>query len=153
MDFFNVSFASILSMLALGNVVGDEPKTEPQIAKISTYNLPAIYGQWQLQLDKTDPNQPNCHERYNFGRDEVFVVQSGGEKTYGKYLYSDTGNGLPAIALQTKYDNNLTDCSGNQIDQTGDIMVSYVKYQGDIMYLCYDSEGKECSMKLHRILP
>lgn len=152
MDVMSVSFASILSMLALSGVVGDE-KVDTQIAKISTHSLPIVYGQWQLQLDKLDPNQPNCQERYNFGRNQQFVGQSGGEMTYGKYLFSDTGNGLPAIAIQTKYDNNLVDCSGNQIDQAGDIMVAYVKYEGNVMHWCSDDAGKQCNMTLFRVLP
>lgn len=153
MEVSTISFASILSMLALSGAVGNEPKVEPQVAKISTYHLPTIFGQWQLQLDKKDPKQANCQERYNFGRNDSFVGQSGGEMTYGKYLFSDTGNGLPAIAIQTKYDNNLTDCSGNQIDQTGHILVAYVKYHGNVMHWCDDSDGKHCHMTLYRVLP
>lgn len=152
MDMISVSFASILSMLALSGMVSND-KAETQIAKISTHSLPIIYGQWQLKLNKTDPSQASCQERYNFGRNQQFIGQSGGEMTYGKYLFSNTSNGLPAIAIQTVYDNNLVDCSGNQIDQAGDMLVAYVKYEGNVMHWCRDDAGKQCSMTLFRVLP
>ncbi|WP_394260943.1 hypothetical protein [Moraxella boevrei] len=153
MDFMNVSFASILSMLAMGGAV-EQPTEKPQVAKISTHVLPSIAGQWQLQISQKDPTQPHCQERYNFGRDQIFQGQSGKEMSYGKYLFSDTGNGLPAIAIQTEYDNNAKDCSGNQVDQTGDILVAYVKtVDNNTMQWCSDSDGKNCGMTLQRILP
>ena len=104
-------------------------------------------------VDKTDAAQPSCQERYNFGRDQQFIGSSGQEFTYGKYLYADTGDGLPALAIQTQYDNNATDCSGNRVDQTGDILVAYVKQQGEQMQWCKDSKGTRCDMTLQRVLP
>lgn len=153
MDFMNMSFAGLLSMLALGSATGNTAQPKQQEAQVTTYTLPSIAGQWQLALEKKDPNQPNCQERYHFGREQVFRGQSGKEFTYGKYLFSDTGNGLPALAIQTEYDNNEADCSGNQIDQRGDILLAYVKKEGNTMYWCSDAEGKKCEMKLNRVLP
>ena len=69
------------------------------------------------------------------------------------HLYADTGDGLPALAIQTQYDNNATDCSGNRVDQTGDILVAYVKQQGEQMQWCKDSKGTQCAMTLYRVLP
>ena len=153
MDLMNISLVGILSMLAMGGSLPDDTKTQQQVAQVSTYILPNIAGQWQLQLDKPDPMQASCQERYNFGRDQQFIGSSGQEFTYGKYLYSATGDGLPALAIQTQYDNNETDCSGNRVDQTGDILVAYVKQQGEQMQWCKDSEGKQCDMTLSRVLP
>lgn len=153
MDLMNISMVGILSMLAMGGTLPDESKSQQQVAQVSTYILPNIAGQWQLQLDKTDPMQASCQERYNFGRDQKFIGSSGQEFTYGKYLYAPTSDGLPALAIQTQYDNNATDCSGNRVDQTGDILVAYVKQQGDQMQWCKDSRGTKCDMTLSRVLP
>lgn len=152
MDVFNITFASILSMMAMNGMTG-EGASASQVAQVSTYLMPAIAGQWQLNLAKTDPNQLGCQERYNFGRDQQFMGSSGREFTFGKYLYSNATDGLPALAIQTTYDNNAKDCSGKQVDQTGDILVAYVKQDGDTMQWCNDSEGKTCDMTLHRVLP
>ncbi|ELA08823.1 hypothetical protein MOMA_00385 [Moraxella macacae 0408225] len=159
MDFMNVSFASILSMLAMGGGV-EQPSEKPQVAKVSTYVLPSIAGQWQLQLNQKqlnqkDPALSNCQERYNFGRNDIFLGQSGKEMSYGKYLFSDIDKDkkLYVIAIQTKYDNNAKDCSGDQIDQTGDIFLMHVKVDNNTMQWCNDSEGKQCNMTLKRILP
>lgn len=152
MEFLNVTFASILSMMAMGDLTG-EARGAPQVARVSTYVLPPIVGQWQLALDKQDPKQSGCQERYNFSREQLFTGSSGKEFTFGKYLYSGDSDGLPALAVQTTYDNNAPDCSGRQIDQAGDILLAYVKQQGDTMQWCQDSSGKQCTMTLHRVLP
>ena len=153
MDFMNISLVGILTRLAMGGTLPDDSKTQQQVAQVSTHILPNIAGQWQLRLDKTDAAQPSCQERYNFGLDQQFIGSSGQEFTYGKYLYADTGDGLPALAIQTQYDNNATDCSGNRVDQTGDILVAYVKQQGEQMQWCKDSKGTRCDMTLYRVLP
>ncbi|MFW2176865.1 MULTISPECIES: hypothetical protein [unclassified Moraxella] len=150
MDFMSVSFASILSMLAMTEGLGGANAEPEQVAKISTYTLPPIAGQWQLDLAEA---KAGCQERYNFGRDQLFLGSSGEELTYGKYLYSVVSEGLPALAIQTKYDNNAEDCSGKKIDQAGDILVAYVKQTGNTMQWCADGEGKKCDMTLHRVLP
>lgn len=151
MDFLTVTFATILSMVAMGGNITEKPNE--QIANVSTYILPTIVGQWQLDLSNVKNAQANCQERYNFARDQKFLGVSGQERTYGEYLFSAVSDGLPALAIQTQYDNNQVDCSGQQIDQTGDILVAYVKQHGNIMQWCSDSEGKKCEMTLRRILP
>lgn len=150
MDLMTVSFASILTTLAMGGSV-DEKRAKPQEATVSTYTLPTIAGQWQLELDK--PINVGCQERYNFRRDSQFLGSSGSEFTVGKYLYSQVSEGLPALAVQTLYDNNATDCLGNQVDQTGDILLTFVKQQGDTMQWCSDDKGQKCPMTLKRVLP
>ena len=153
MDLMIISLVGVLSMLAMGGSLSDESTAQTQVAQISTHILPNIAGQWQLKMDKTDPKQPSCEERYNFGRDQQFIGSSGQEFTFGKYLYASTGDGLPALAIQTQYDNNATDCSGSRVDQTGDILVAYVKLQDNQMQWCKDSQGKKCDMTLQRVLP
>lgn len=153
MDFAELSFAGILSMLALGGGVSSEQKQHIQQAKISTYVVPSIVGQWQLQLDNKDPNQPNCQERYNFGKNQQFTASSGQEFGFGKYLLSFDSDELPALAMRTEYDNNATDCSGKKIDQTGDMMAVYVKLDKNTMYWCRDNMGNDCPMTLYRVLP
>lgn len=150
MDLMSVSFASILTTLVMGGNLGENPQT-PQEARVSTYTLPNIAGQWQLVLDK--PVNPNCQERYNFARDAKFLGSSGAEFTVGRYLYSQVSDGLPALAVQTQYDNNAVDCSGQQVDQTGDMLLTFVKQEGNVMQWCRDADGKQCPMTLKRVLP
>ncbi len=149
MDLMAVSFASILSTLAMGGSLTNQPKT--QVAQVSTYALPSIAGQWQLQLK--DAKIAGCQERYNFGRDLQFLGSSGAEFTIGKYLFSQMSDGLPVLAVQTQFDNNAMDCSGNQVDQTGDILLTYIKQDNNTMQWCDDPDGKNCSMTLKRVLP
>lgn len=160
MEFLNVTFASILAIIA-NNADLDTDKADPSnppkyqpVAKISTYILPNIAGAWRLDLPKKDPKQPACQEIYRFGADNQMLGVSGQEFSYGKYAYGDT-EGLPALAIRTTYDNNAPDCSGKQIDQSGDTLVAYVKMSKDEreMQWCGDSKGQKCNMTLHRILP
>ena len=78
---------------------------------------------------------------------------SGKEWTYGRYMVTHREEGLPIIAIQTIYDNNEVDCSGNQIDQTDEALIAFLKHDGNQMQWCADSEGLECSMSLNRVLP
>lgn len=156
MDFFSVTFASILSLAVQGGIDVPKPNNhKAQEANISTYVLPNIAGLWQLQLNENerDPNQPSCQEHYRFDRGNKMLTTSGKEFTYAKYLYDLNSEGLPALAIKTIYDNNAVDCSGNQINQTGDIMIAYVKQKGNLMQWCSDDKGKKCFMTLNRVLP
>lgn len=157
MDIISTTFAGIFAMLALGGSIDQTDSKSTKITlpdrQTSTYTMPSIAGTWQLQLAKTDPKQPNCQERYNFARDNVFIGASGQEFSYGKYRYIDLPDSLPILLVQTTYDNNQTDCSGVRIDQSGELLVSYIKQQGNTMYWCADKQGKRCPMKLQRVLP
>lgn len=160
MELLNLTFASILAMVASNADLQTDNPEQPskskyeQVAKISTYILPSISGAWQLDLPQTDPKQPACQEIYRFGADNQMLGVSGQEFSYGKYAYGDT-EGLPALAIRTTYDNNAPDCSGKQIDQSGETLVAYVKMSKDEreMQWCGDSKGQKCNMTLHRILP
>lgn len=160
MDLLSLSFASILAAVSQGSVdlpaspVSASKKAETtQTAQTYTYILPNIAGLWELELDKADVNQPMCSERYRFDKDGLVVATSGQEFTYGKYLYTFNTDGLPAIAIKTLYDNNEKDCSGSQVDQTGEVLLAYVKVKDTTMQWCADAEGKQCTMQFHRILP
>ena len=78
---------------------------------------------------------------------------SGDEWTYGQYLVSHHEGGLPVIAISTIHDNNEVDCSGNQVDQTGESLIAFLDHNGSQMQWCADPEGQECFMKFHRVLP
>lgn len=106
-SFSSIVLASFLSL------------TSPsETTHIETYQLPAIAGLWQIDLDSvqqltsnhsqstsnsdgrpaTDTphhNQtaksihtPSCQERYNFGADGKFSTTSGEERTVGEYRFS-----------------------------------------------------------------
>ncbi len=94
-----------------------------------------------------------CREIYNFAADNEMWAVSGKEWTYGRYLVTHRDEGLPIIALKTIYDNNEVDCSGNQVDQTGEASIAFLNHDGNKMQWCADPEGTECFMNFSRILP
>ena len=94
-----------------------------------------------------------CRELYNFAADNKMRAVSGKETTFGRYLITHREEGLPIIAMQTTYDNNEPDCSGNRVDQTGDALVAFLKHDGNNMQWCADSDGNECFMDFYKVLP
>lgn len=94
-----------------------------------------------------------CRELYNFGADNEMSAVSGKEITYGRYLITHREEGLPIIAMKTTYDNNQADCSGNQVDQTDDALIAFLKHDGNSMQWCADSAGNECFMDFYKVLP
>ncbi len=94
-----------------------------------------------------------CRELYNFAADNEMRAVSGKETTFGRYLITHREEGLPIIAMKTTYDNNEPDCSGNQVDQTGDALVAFLKHDGNSMQWCADSDGNECFMDFYKVLP
>ncbi len=94
-----------------------------------------------------------CREIYNFGADNEMLAVSGKELTFGRYLITHREEGLPIIAMKTTYDNNEPDCSGNQVDQTGDALIAFLKHDGNSMQWCADAEGAECFMDFYKVLP
>lgn len=98
-----------------------------------------------------DTNQ--CREIYNFGVDNEMWSVSGKEWTYGRYLVTHRAEGLPIIALKTLYDNNEVDCSGQQIDQTGEAVIAFLNHEGNEMQWCANPDGTECYMNFRRVLP
>lgn len=96
---------------------------------------------------------PQCREVYNFGADNQMWAVSGKEWTYGRYIVTHLEEGLPIIALQTIYDNNEKDCSGNQIDQSNEAFIAFLKHDNNRMQWCADSSGEECFMSFNKVLP
>lgn len=94
-----------------------------------------------------------CRELYNFGADNEMWSVSGKEWTYGRYLVTHRDEGLPIIAIKTVYDNNEADCSGNQVDQTGEAVIAFLNHEGNQMQWCANPDGTECYMNFRRVLP
>ncbi len=101
----------------------------------------------------TSIRNDQCRELYNFAADNEMRAVSGKETTFGRYLITHREEGLPIIAIKTTYDNNEPDCSGNQVDQTGDALVAFLKHDGNSMQWCADSDGNECFMDFYKVLP
>ena len=97
----------------------------------------------------------NCQESYTFAEDNKMWTVSGAEWTYGRYVVSHQDEGLPLIAINTIYDNNEADCSGNKVDQSGDMLLAYMDYESNKPYMrwCTDKEGENCFMTLKQQLP
>ena len=207
-----LSFASFSLAAILASLPADG--TPVSQAQITTHIMPAIAGQWEIDLESTEamtrainakldqpdnssnllnpsnepkvtlgardgvldqserrivniaPNSVNkpanelsatktdqCRELYYFGADNEMWAVSGKERTYGRYLITHREKGLPIIAMQTIYDNNEVDCSGNQVDQTGEALVAFLKYDNNQMQWCADAEGSECFMDFYKVLP
>lgn len=164
-----------MASFTLASVLSSLPAAGEQVGQsvITTHISPAIAGQWEINLDNPNtittpvpsssiPTTPNlsisknkaqCRELYNFAADNEMWAVSGKEWTYGRYLVTHRDEGLPIIAIKTVYDNNEVDCSGNQVDQTDEALVAFLNHDGNKMQWCSDSEGKECFMSFHRILP
>ncbi len=136
------------SALLLGSLLGLTSPAET----VSTYELSAITGLWALE------SADSCQERYNFGRDGKLTTVSGAERTHGKYrfAYVETSP-LPALAMHTTYDNNAPDCTGTQLDQTGNSSAVFVKlnhrHSPTRMQWCSDPLGNDCPATLYRLLP
>lgn len=93
-----------------------------------------------------------CKERYNFAADNQLRIISGEEVTHSIYhIYPKED--LNVIFVRTLYDNNKADCSGNKIDQTGEVSVAFLKQEGNQMHWCSDPQLKHCSLKFRKVLP
>lgn len=120
-------------------------QNEKRIVNIQPHN--------SKQLVAAAKNSNQCREIYNFAADNEMWAVSGKEWTYGRYLVTHREEGLPIIALKTVYDNNEVDCSGNQIDQTGEALIAFLNHDGNQMQWCADPDGTECYMNFNRVLP
>jgi len=141
------------SKMELGKI--DEPK-------VGTGAEGGVLTQNEKRIVKVQPTSSKnlltakstqCREIYNFAADNEMWAVSGKEWTYGRYLVTHRDEGLPIIALKTVYDNNEVDCSGNQVDQTGEALIAFLNHEGNKMQWCADPAGTECSMNFTRILP
>lgn len=114
---------------------------------------PEILGLWGMKIPKN-----KCTEYYNFRSNNELVVKSGDEWSVGLFEYQpsipSSSEQSPGLILQIVYDNNEKDCSGNQIDQSGELSQFYVKWDNpNQINFCSIENGGECIAKLNRILP
>lgn len=125
----------------------------PASGLINIVTRPEIMGLWGMEI----PTSKQCVEYYNFRQDNGVVIKSADEWSLGQYQYqvpSNRSEQLPALVMQIKYDNNEKDCSGNQVDQTGEVQQFFVKWinQQQIQF-CANHNGENCFATLHRSLP
>lgn len=122
--------------------------------KISISTRSEIVGLWGMDI----PGNQSCVEYYNFRGNNEIVVNSAKEWTVGLFEYQpvqeDNPVQLPTLTMQLNYENNETDCSGNRVDQSGELSQYFVKWQNpnQIDFCSGDKEG-QCFASLRRILP
>ncbi len=107
----------------------------------------------EMTMNLSAANAKQCREIYHFGADNEMWSVSDKEWTYGRYIVTHLEEGLPIIALKTIYDNNEKDCSGNQVDQSGESFIAFMNHEGNRMQWCADPDGKECFMTFKKVLP
>ena len=153
--------ALLLPLLFLGSefVLAAEAKdtTENATATVNSIKVitrPEILGLWGMEI----PNNKKCVEYYNFRGSNEVIVNSGKEWSAGLYDYQpspdNTMEKLPALVMQIKYENNEKDCSGNQVDQSGEISQYYVRWQNtNTLNFCASEKADQCFATLRRVLP
>ncbi|GAC1373229.1 MAG: hypothetical protein NVS3B3_07620 [Aquirhabdus sp.] len=130
-----------------------KPKT-PVKSDIELVSRPLIAGLWGMTI----PNV-SCIEYYNFKENGQFIVKSAGEWSLGKYVYQlpdmeSMSKTLPQLTMGILYDSNAVDCSGNNVNQTGEIQQEFVKWiSPSHIQFCASADGKQCPLNLHRVLP
>ncbi len=128
-------------------------KTPPK-NEVEVVNRPLIAGLWGMTI----PNV-SCIEYYNFKENGEFIVKSAGEWSWGKYVYQlpemeAMATTAPQLTLGILYDSNDMDCSGNQINQTGEVQQEYVKWiSPSHIKFCATADGQQCPLELHKVLP
>ena len=134
-----------------GTEVAIEVAEPANTIKIKT--RPEISGLWGMQI----PENKKCVEYYNFKGANQVVVKSGEEWSTGIYDYQapqDPNVQMPALIMQVKYDNNQVDCSGQQVDQSGEISQYYVQWRSPTeINFCNNDKAEECFATLYRVLP
>lgn len=120
--------------------------------RIST--RPDILGLWGMHI----PSNKKCVEYYNFRGGNEVVVNSDKEWSVGLFEYQPpidiAQNQLPTLVMQVNYENNEKDCSGNQIDQAGELSQYFVKWSTpNQIDFCTTEKGNECFATLNRVLP
>lgn len=121
---------------------------------IDVYTRPEILGLWGMEM----PKNKKCVELYNFRSGSEVVVNSAKEWSVGQFEYQpspdNTRNKLPTLMMQVNYENNEIDCSGNQVDQAGELSQYFVKWNTpNQINFCSTEQGGECFATLNRILP
>jgi hypothetical protein len=121
---------------------------------IEVVNRPLIAGLWRMTI----PNV-KCIEYYNFRENGEFLVKSAGEWSMGKYVYQlpnmeDMATSLPQLTMGIQYDSNDEDCSGNKVNQTGEVQQEYVKWiSPSRIKFCATTDGQQCPLELDKVLP
>ncbi|MBC7751763.1 MAG: hypothetical protein H7Z73_08595 [Candidatus Saccharibacteria bacterium] len=129
------------------------PKT-PAKNDIELVNRPLIAGLWGMRI----PNVA-CIEYYNFKENGQFLVKSANEWSLGKYAYQlpemeVMAKSLPQLTMGILYDSDDIDCSGNQVNQTGEVQQEFVKWiSPSHIQFCAAIDGKQCPLELYRVLP
>lgn len=138
-------------LLSLNTVLATVGSPSQSLRQNTSDYLSPITGVWQLQLDQV----ADCKEIYNFKENNQLSVVSGQEWTSGSYYFKyNRESELPRFVMITEADDNNIDCSGNQVDQTGDGLVAYYKKESASQFkLCADDAGAICFMTFNRILP
>lgn len=131
---------------------GGEAAPRARVSQISMVPRPLIAGLWGMAIPGSQ-----CVEYYNFMENGEVVIKSAGEWTYGDYEYSlpeTADSGLPILRMQIRYDNLQSDCSGNAVDQIGEIQQNYVKWtdKANIQF-CGSADGAQCAVTLKKVLP
>lgn len=115
---------------------------------------PEILGLWGMEI----PSNKQCVEYYNFRGENEVVVNSDREWSVGLFEYQPsadvTQNQLPTLVMQMNYENNQKDCSGNQVDQAGELSQYFVQWSNpNQINFCASEKGSECFATLNRVLP
>ena len=130
-----------------------QPKTAVK-SDIELVNRPLIAGLWGMRIPKA-----TCIEYYNFKEDGQFLVKSASEWSLGKYIYQlpemeAMATTLPQLTMGILYDSNDADCSGNQVNQTGEVQQEFVKWVSPShIQFCAAADGKQCPLDLYKVLP
>lgn len=166
-EFFNrcrMKKSGILITLFLGFVAvthADLPVPTPQKNVeaqkenlIGVYTRPEILGLWGMNI----PQNKKCVEYYNFRKGNEVVVNSAQEWSIGQFDYQpspdNTLTKLPTLLIQVNYENNAIDCSGNRVDQAGELSQYFVKWNTpNQIDFCATEQGKDCFATLKRVLP
>ena len=125
--------------------------------KHSTINIvlrPEIMGLWAMDI----PENPQCHEYYNFKNENELIIKSSDEWTVGQYQYQPPADISVSTAgiltMHIQYDNNQKDCSGNQTDQSNEIQQFFIKWNNPRqIQFCADEKYSQCFATLNRRLP
>ena len=153
---YSTTFALIfgLTSVAFANTA---KQSEQELAipqeRIQISTRSPLVGLWGMDI----PNNKKCVEYYNFKSNSELYVRSGKEWSTGQYDYqiaSERSDLLSGLILQIKYDNNEMDCSGHQVDQSGEISQYYVKWKNpNQIQFCASEAGEQCFATLRRVLP
>lgn len=114
---------------------------------------PEIVGLWKMPI----ASNKSCTEYYNFQSNNKLVVNSGAEWSTGFYEYQadqEVDNKQGVLAMSIQYDNNQEDCSGNRVDQSGEVSQYLLKWRDAQSFeLCNTEQANQCFATLSRVLP